>query len=52
MKLPFLLKFIGSMALAALSAVALSYDFLSFALVLIVVAYAFCPVRKHKGVQS
>lgn len=47
-KTKFILKFIGSILLAILAATCISYDFVSFALVFLIGAYAFCPVRTIK----
>lgn len=44
----FALKFLLSIALALISALFISYDLVSFALVFLIAAYAFCPVRSIK----
>lgn len=41
----FILKFLGSLILAAFAALMISYNFISFALVFLIAAWAFCPVR-------
>lgn len=44
----FFLKLIGSLILACLAAVCISYNWASFGLVFLVSAYAFCPIRSLK----
>lgn len=44
-KARFILKLVLSLALAALAALFISYNFVSFALVFLIAGWAFCPVR-------
>ncbi len=48
----FMAKLVLSLALAALAAVMIGYDFISFALVFLIAAWAFCPVRSLHPTRS
>lgn len=47
-KTRFILKFAVSILLACIAAAFISYNWVSFALVFLVLAYALCPVRAIK----